>query len=249
MAEGGVHAVVVLRRDQLQRILARSARRRRGAIRSAACNRASRRRSGTCRRACRNCLRRRAGRARCPGATFSRTECSRSRRSSVMPSRKGCGESSSVRIMSSSVSREAGVVEAHAQRPAGGKSRRCSCVSPGAGSAGRASLQVVVAVGEVEIGVLQERGHGQQDIGVIGGVGLELLQHDGEEVFAAQAAHHGVLIGRDGAPGWSCRPPSPSRADRSSVVSACPSWRHVDDARLAAERAAAAGRRAPDRRD
>ena len=81
---------------------------------------------------------------------------------------------------------EAGVVEAHALRQqaehlyvrlrlAGGIER------------GPRQLQVVVAVGEVEVGMLQKRGGGQQDIGVIGGVVLELLQHDGEEVVAPQA--------------------------------------------------------------
>ena len=34
-----------------------------------------------------------------------------------------------------------------------------------------------MAVGEIEIRMLQERRHREQDIGVIGRVGLELFQH------------------------------------------------------------------------
>ena len=50
---------------------------------------------------------------------------------------------------------------------------------------GPRQLQVVMAVGEVQVGVLEERGDRQQDVGVIGGVGLELLEHDGEQIVAA----------------------------------------------------------------
>ena len=46
--------------------------------------------------------------------------------------------------------------------------------------------------------MFQKCGDGQHDIGEIGGVGLELFEHDGEEIVAAQASAHGVLIGRDG---------------------------------------------------
>ena len=70
--------------------------------------------------------------------------------------------------------------------------------SPGGGQRGARQLHVVMAVREVEVGVLQERGGGQQDVGVVGGVGLELLQHHGEQVLAAQAREHHVLVGRDG---------------------------------------------------
>ena len=55
-----------------------------------------------------------------------------------------------------------------------------------------------MAVGEVEVGVLEEGGRREQDIGVIGGVGLELFEHYGEQIVAAQALEHQVLIGRDG---------------------------------------------------
>ena len=102
-----------------------------------------------------------------------------------------------VRIMSSSVSRKQG----------SSKPMRCGQQAEdfdvglrlaGRGQRGPRQLQIVVAVGEVEVGVFQERGGGQHDVGEIGGVGLELFEHHGEQIVAAQAAQHGVLIGRDG---------------------------------------------------
>ena len=65
---------------------------------------------------------------------------------------------------------------------------------------GPRQLEVIVPVGGVQVGVLQEGGHREHDIGMIGGVRLELLQHDGEQIFAAQTAQHEVLVGRDR--GW-----------------------------------------------
>ena len=58
-------------------------------------------------------------------------------------------------------------------------------------------LQIVVPVSEIQIGVFQERGGRQQDVRVIGRAGLELLQHHGKQVVAAQPAPHQILIGRD----------------------------------------------------
>ena len=55
-------------------------------------------------------------------------------------------------------------------------------------------------VGEVEIGVLQKRGGREQDVGEVGGVGLELLEYDCEQVGTAQSLPHQVLIRSDG--GW-----------------------------------------------
>ncbi len=55
-----------------------------------------------------------------------------------------------------------------------------------------------MAVGEVEIGVFQEGGGGKQDVGVVGGVGLELFEDHGEKIVAAEAAAHGVLVRGDG---------------------------------------------------
>ena len=53
-------------------------------------------------------------------------------------------------------------------------------------------LHIVVAVGEIEVGVFQERRDRQDDVGVIGGVGLELLQNDGEQIFPPQPARTAV---------------------------------------------------------
>ena len=60
--------------------------------------------------------------------------------------------------------------------------------SPGAGKRGAGELQVVVAVGVVEIGVFEESSRGQDDVGEIRGIGLELFEHHREQVVAAQAA-------------------------------------------------------------
>jgi hypothetical protein len=46
--------------------------------------------------------------------------------------------------------------------------------------------------------VFEKGGGGQDDVGEIGGVGLELFEDDGEEIVAPEAAADGVLIGRDG---------------------------------------------------
>ena len=43
--------------------------------------------------------------------------------------------------------------------------------------------------------MLQLRGGGQDEIGVVGGVGLEMLQHHREQVFAAKALHHLARLG------------------------------------------------------
>ena len=49
---------------------------------------------------------------------------------------------------------------------------------------GAGELQVVVAVGEVEVGVFEKGGRGQNDVGEIGGIGLELFEDDGEQIVA-----------------------------------------------------------------
>ncbi len=182
--------------DQLERKLSPSVPRRPGAIRRAAGSPAFRLRIRTCRTECRNLRARTAGTARRAAATFKRTECSRSSCSSVMPFRNGCSEASSVRIMSSSESRKQG-----SSKPMRSASRRntstLDLVSPGAAKRGPRELQIVMAVGEVEVGVLQERRGRQQNIGVVGGVGLELFEHHGEQVLAPHAFEHQVLIRRD----------------------------------------------------
>ena len=64
---------------------------------------------------------------------------------------------------------------------------------------GRAVQQHVgMAIRDLHIPVLQLGRGGQQVVGVVGGVGLEMLQHDGEEVFAREAPHHFRRVRRDG---------------------------------------------------
>jgi hypothetical protein len=55
-----------------------------------------------------------------------------------------------------------------------------------------------VAVGALDVLVLEEGGCGQDDVGVVGGVGKELLVDDGEEAGAGEAAEDGLLVGCDG---------------------------------------------------
>ena len=57
--------------------------------------------------------------------------------------------------------------------------------------------QVVMAPGEDHVEVLELRGRGEHHVGVCGGVGHELLEHDREQVLAPQAGEHALLIGRD----------------------------------------------------
>ena len=56
-------------------------------------------------------------------------------------------------------------------------------------------LHVVVTVGALDVLVLEEGGCGEEDVGVVGGVGEELLVDDGEEVVAEQEVAH--LFGAD----------------------------------------------------
>ena len=56
----------------------------------------------------------------------------------------------------------------------------------------------MVAVGPVDIEVFKLRGRGQDDIGVVHGIGGELLVDDGEQVVAHQAGDHLALVGADG---------------------------------------------------
>jgi hypothetical protein len=53
-----------------------------------------------------------------------------------------------------------------------------------------------VSVGALNVGVLEERGRGQDVVGVVGGVGEKLLVDHGKEIVARQAAAHGVVIRR-----------------------------------------------------
>ena len=82
-----------------------------------------------------------------------------------------------------------GFCETHARR------QRAKDVGVGAGLTdgrdGRAVQQHVgVAVGQVNVPVLQLRGGRQDVVGVIGGVGAEVFHHHGEQVLARKSAHH-----------------------------------------------------------
>ncbi len=71
---------------------------------------------------------------------------------------------------------EAGVFETHAR---GQKTEdiHVRFRLAGRGERGPGKLQIVMAVCRIQVRVLQESGNGQQDVGVVGGIGLELLQH------------------------------------------------------------------------
>ena len=168
------------------------------------------------------------------GETFRRTECSRSSRSNVIPSRNGCSESSSVRIMSSSESwKQASSNPMRWASSAEDLDVRFGFA--GRRKRGPRQLQMVVAVGEVQVGVLQKRGCGQQDVGVIGGVGLELFQHHCEQILAPHPSQHQVLIGRDGG---GIGVVNDHRLHRRMVElgQRLAQLGHIDDARFAAER-------------
>ncbi len=55
-----------------------------------------------------------------------------------------------------------------------------------------------MTVREMQVPVLELRGRRQQDVRVVGGVGLEVLEHDGEQIVAPQAFEHDVAIRRNG---------------------------------------------------
>ena len=70
--------------------------------------------------------------------------------------------------------------------------------SPSGAIAGVVVLQVAVAVGLVQVDLL-ELGRGRQDdVGVVGGVGHELLVDDGEEVVAQQPLDDAAGVGAGG---------------------------------------------------
>ena len=82
--------------------------------------------------------------------------------------------------------------------PRGGGRARCSaCASPSGRDRGTAEADVEVAVGLVDVVVLERRGGRQQQVGEVRGVGLELLVDDGEQVLAREPAPHRLLVGRD----------------------------------------------------
>ena len=58
-----------------------------------------------------------------------------------------------------------------------------------------AEAQVEVAVGLVEVVVLEGGGRGQHDVREVDGVGGEEVVHDREQVLAGEALAHALLLG------------------------------------------------------
>ena len=53
-----------------------------------------------------------------------------------------------------------------------------------------------MAVAGVHVPVLQLGGGGQQVVGIVGGVGLKMLQHHSKQVLAGKALNHPARVGR-----------------------------------------------------
>ena len=91
---------------------------------------------------------------------------------------------------------EARLVEAH--RAA--RRRKISLfgsASPSGAIAGVVREHVQVPVRLVHVEVLELRRRRQHVVGVVGRVGLEVLEHDGEQVFAREAGRDGARLRRD----------------------------------------------------
>jgi hypothetical protein len=69
---------------------------------------------------------------------------------------------------------------------------------PGRRESGTRKLNEVVSVGAIEIGVFEEGSGGEDDVGEISGIGLELFDDYSEQILAHQTAANRVLVGRDG---------------------------------------------------
>ena len=80
---------------------------------------------------------------------------------------------------------ETSVIEIHAMREVAEDFNVRSRFA-GRGHHGSRKLQMIMTVREIKIGVLEERRRRQQDVGVIGGVSLELLEHHGEQIVATE---------------------------------------------------------------
>ena len=94
--------------------------------------------------------------------------------------------------------------------------------------------RVQVPVRRVHVELLELRGRRQQDVREVGGVGLEDLVHDAEEVLAREARAHAARLGRDGD---RVRVVDVDRADRrvGAVEQRVADRAHVDRARPAAD--------------
>ena len=91
-------------------------------------------------------------------------------------------------------------------------------------------LQIVVSIGGLQVLVLEERGRGKNDVGVVGGVGEELLVHHGEQVRTLQSANHLVVVGTNRRRIRVVNEERLDRADRPAC-SAPAQFHHVDGAR------------------
>src|SRR6185312_6157194 len=58
-------------------------------------------------------------------------------------------------------------------------------------------LQIIVSVCVLQVLVLEERGRGQNDVGVVSGIAEELLVHYGEQIGTTESPHNVIVIGRD----------------------------------------------------
>ena len=119
--------------------------------------------------------------------------------------------------MSSSESSKHGSVESHGlgEQP---KDLDIWLRFAGSGQRRPSHLQIVVAVGEVKVGMFQERRHRQHDVRVIRCIGLKLFQDDREQIFAPQAFEDRVSDSARSPPGSSCKPPCAFTGGSSTIV-------------------------------
>ncbi len=92
---------------------------------------------------------------------------------------------------------EARLVETHCHSQAA-KDFAVRQALPDWGDGGAIEGQVEMTVGLEHVPMLKLRRRRKNDVGIIGGVGLEVLQHHRKQVIAAQTLDHGALVGGDG---------------------------------------------------
>ena len=92
-------------------------------------------------------------------------------------------------------------------------------------------LEMEMPVGPVAVGVLHRGGGGQHEIGVVGGVGQVLLVHDREQVLAAEALEHQLLVRHDGGRVGVVDVERLDRRPQVRVGERAPELYHVDRAR------------------
>ena len=95
---------------------------------------------------------------------------------------------------------------------------RCSTAPrPPASTTGRAALQHERAVAARQLGVLEERGRGQHDVGEPRRVRPHLLEHDGEQVRRARGRRAPCAGSGSSPPGWRCRRTAASTGGASQL--------------------------------